>query len=415
MENDMELRLVNSLTKKSIYEKCSPLIDDGIFADDLEDIIQGIKELQEKYNTDLDMEIVEHHITNKKVYSTAKKKLLKDILCRVSTKEIVCVEMAKDFIYKLFKKKQGLSAMNELAQCMENSSDYDSVVSILSDLSIGEKNEDELVPASLEGLSKFYNDSRNIPLNIGSLQREIRGLARGNLAIVFGRPEIGKSSFVAHQVATFIKSGLHVEYYANEEPGLKIILNIRRAVTGETDEKIMEAINAKEDHPKWIKAQEFLKVREIGVIDIDTIIARTKRDKPDIVVLDQVDKISINRKKFNATHEKLKELYVRTRELAKTGDCLVINVSQASVDADGVDKLHYSMLDGSKTGKAGEADIIIGIGKADFMKETGIDIRKQIRYINISKNKITGWHGDSPVIFNARTNQWKDEVDTGVR
>ena len=67
MENDMELRLVNSLTKKSIYEKCSPLIDDGIFADDLEDIIQGIKELQEKYNTDLDMEIVEHHITNKKV------------------------------------------------------------------------------------------------------------------------------------------------------------------------------------------------------------------------------------------------------------------------------------------------------------------------------------------------------------
>ena len=42
------------------------------------------------------------------------------------------------------------------------------------------------------------------------------------------------------------------------------------------------------------------------------------------------------------------------------------------------------MLDGSKTGKAGEADIIIGIGVAEH---------EEFRTIKFSKNKINGWHG----------------------
>ena len=84
----------------------------------------------------------------------------------------------------------------------------------------------------------------------------------------------------------------------------------------------------------------------------------------------------------------------------------MINVSQASIDADGQNRITYDMLDGSKTGKAGEADIIIGIGKNDFLKDDVSDPRNQIRYVTISKNKINGWHGMLPVTFNSITNQW---------
>jgi hypothetical protein len=46
------------------------------------------------------------------------------------------------------------------------------------------------------------------------------------------------------------------------------------------------------------------------------------------------------------------------------------------------------MLDGSRTGKAGEADVIIGIGKTGTSEE-----ENTTRHICISKNKLNGWHG----------------------
>jgi hypothetical protein len=69
------------------------------------------------------------------------------------------------------------------------------------------------------------------------------------------------------------------------------------------------------------------------------------------------------------------------------------------------------MLDGSKTGKAGEADVIIGIGKRNFLTEQPVDIRQQLRYLGVSKNKISGWHGLLPVSFDPTTNQWKEAED----
>ena len=46
------------------------------------------------------------------------------------------------------------------------------------------------------------------------------------------------------------------------------------------------------------------------------------------------------------------------------------------------------MLDNSKTGKAGEADVIIGLGKTGSS-----EVENNVRHICISKNKINGWHG----------------------
>ena len=45
-------------------------------------------------------------------------------------------------------------------------------------------------------------------------------------------------------------------------------------------------------------------------------------------------------------------------------------------------------MDNSKTGKAGEADIIFGIGKTGSSDTANI-----IRHLCISKNKLNGWHG----------------------
>jgi hypothetical protein len=50
------------------------------------------------------------------------------------------------------------------------------------------------------------------------------------------------------------------------------------------------------------------------------------------------------------------------------------------------------MQEGSKIGKAAEADWILGIGRhsGESADDEGADT---VRFLTISKNKITGWHG----------------------
>ena len=73
--------------------------------------------------------------------------------------------------------------------------------------------------------------------------------------------------------------------------------------------------------------------------------------------------------------------------MAKKHNCAIFGISQASAEADGRTRLTYTMMEGSKIGKAAEADLILGIGKQDLEEDDNM------RFITVSKNKISGWHG----------------------
>ena len=55
------------------------------------------------------------------------------------------------------------------------------------------------------------------------------------------------------------------------------------------------------------------------------------------------------------------------------------------------------MMAGSKTSKAAEADVIIGIGRHSGTNEDGAP--DNARFLTISKNKISGYHGTIPVLL----------------
>ena len=117
--------------------------------------------------------------------------------------------------------------------------------------------------------------------------------------------------------------------------------------------------------------------------DID---AHCEKHKPDIIVIDQLDKINVTGT-FARTDEKLRQIYTSVREIAKRRDCAVIAISQASADAHNRNSISFDMMENSKTGKAAEADIIIGIGRNS-------NTENKIRTLCVSKNKINGYHGE---------------------
>ncbi len=53
-------------------------------------------------------------------------------------------------------------------------------------------------------------------------------------------------------------------------------------------------------------------------------------------------------------------------------------------------------MENSKTGKAAEADIILGIGKEDEVENYLEDC---VRFVTLSKNKLTGDHAEFEVIL----------------
>ena len=85
---------------------------------------------------------------------------------------------------------------------------------------------------------------------------------------------------------------------------------------------------------------------------------------------------------------------------------MVVGYSQLSADAEGRTNLNLAMLEGSKTGKAAEADIMILIGRYGLIE--GAQENDPRRVLNVAKNKISGWHGQIHCVIDGRIGRYDD-------
>ncbi len=63
--------------------------------------------------------------------------------------------------------------------------------------------------------------SKGFPFEFDLIKERVDGLDRGNLGILFARPEVGKTTFCCFLAASYIRQGFKVTYWANEEPAEK--------------------------------------------------------------------------------------------------------------------------------------------------------------------------------------------------
>ena len=78
------------------------------------------------------------------------------------------------------------------------------------------------------------------------------------------------------------------------------------------------------------------------------------------------------------------------RELAKKHQCALLTVSQASNEARGRTRLSGFDMEGSRIGKMAENDLVVGVGRHENSEDDEPD---NTRYLTVSKNKLSGWHG----------------------
>ena len=135
-----------------------------------------------------------------------------------------------------------------------------------------------------------------------------------------------------------------------------------------------------------------IKIKDATGRDMSWVESVCKSYKPDVVLLDMGDKFA-RTGGFSRPDEALKANAIYARQIAKQHSCAVFYMSQLSADAEGKVLLNQSMMEGSRTGKAAEADLMILIAKNPPKQEEIGEPEDLQRHINVVKNKLTGWHG----------------------
>ena len=403
----MEKELIKLLLNKKFYTKNKTKLSKEFFTNGTGDLYETIEHAHE--DSDKDLSINEVSSLHMDVYNPAttraKKENFDALVNEIKELELPNETIASNIIRALYKRRIA-NKIAVLATEIYNGKDSD-FSEIKKELEISfddiDKDEYEYVTSDVSSLIDKLKDNTKWKFNLSKLKENVNGVGEGNLAIIFARPESGKTAFWVNLVAGidgFASQGAKVCALINEEPAIRTQMRLINAHTGMTFDEIRADMDVTKE--KWAEIKQNIKILDTVDWSLDEVDEFVQKEKPDILIIDQLDKVNV-KGNFARTDEKLRAVYTGAREIAKRNNCCVIAISQASADGHGKLELTFDMMEGSKTGKAAEADVIIGVGFRDK-----VDTEQNVRGLYISKNKITGWHGQITCMIQPELSRYYD-------
>ena len=392
----MELSLVRSLMDKSFYDdhrgaKCP----DRLFSKDVRKIKQAIDTAMDRYERTVTPDEIEAlFMSNNPTLTTAQKQAYSSLFSQIKKESPMGGDIAQEVLSKLFQQVVGEDVAN-IGFDMVNGS-----ASSLEKLrAVMEQYSDDFTPnlniewddIEIETLLARNDLEARWTFNIPRLTRKVEGVNAGHLIEIGARPNTGKTSFHASLIASpggFAHQGANCIVLCNEEGYHRVGARYLTAATGMTMREIKD--NPSKARDLYAPVKERIKIKDATGRDMAWVESVAKSYKPDVLLLDMGDKFA-KTGGFARTDEALKANAIHARMIAKEYECAVFYMSQLSADAEGKIVLNQSMMEGSRTGKAAEADLMVMIAKNPPVE--GQDEEDTQRHLNIVKNKLTGWHG----------------------
>ena len=243
---------------------------------------------------------------------------------------------------------------------------------------------------SIESLLEKNGKETQWKFNIPSLQRRVEGISGGHLIMCGARPNVGKTSFHASLIAAeggFASQGAKCIIMCNEEASHRVGARYLTAASNMTLNEVKE--NPALAGSRYYKIRDNIHLKECTGRDLSWVESIVKAERPDILVLDMGDKFASRSSDKSDVY--LKDAAIYARNIAKEYGCAIFWMSQLSAEAEGKVAVNMSMMEGSKTGKAAEADLMLLLSKNSVVE--GAEDEDSQRHINIAKNKLSGWHG----------------------
>ena len=391
----MELSLIRSLMDKEFYEdhrgaRCP----DRLFSKDVRKIKQAIDTAMDRYERTVTPDEIEAlFMSNNPTLTTAQKQAYSALFHKIKAEQPMGSDVAQEVLSKLFQQVVGedianlgfdyvngdKSSLEPLRQLLEQYGD-----DFTPDLNI------EWDDIDMDTLLLRNDLEARWTFNIPSLTRKVEGVNAGHLIEIGARPNTGKTSFHASLIASpggFAQQGANCIVLCNEEGYHRVGARYLTAATGMTMQEIKK--NPAKARELYEPVKNRIKIKDATGRDMNWVESVCKSYKPDIVLLDMGDKFA--KGGFARQDESLKANAVHARQIAKQYECAVFYMSQLSADAEGKVLLNQSMMEGSRTGKAAEADLMVLIAKNPVVD--GQEEEDTQRHLNVVKNKLSGWHG----------------------
>lgn len=248
------------------------------------------------------------------------------------------------------------------------------------------KIESLFVPDDIEQMMDAVN-GKGLSWRLPELNESLGDLRKGDFVIVGARPEVGKTTFLASETTHFgqqLDASKDILWINNEEQGYKVKFRLMQAALGWTKERMMWDFQETVRQYKEVMNGTDIKIVDEKIFSIYNIDMLLKKYDFGLIIFDQLRKVR-GYERESGKNEVLRQelLFGKAREWASLY-APVIDVHQASGEAEGKDYLTMDMLHNSKVGIQGEADAVIMIGKKH---DPGFEYT---RFINICKNKLAG-------------------------
>ena len=392
----MELGLLRSLMDKQFYDdhrgaKCPT----RIFSKDAQKIKVIIDQCMTKYDRTITPDEVQAlFLSSNPSMTTAQKSAYSAMFDKIKREQPMGSDIAQEVLSKLFQQIIG-----------------EEIANLGFDYVNGSKNSLEPVRMLLEQYGDDFTPNLNVKwddididtllakndlearwaFNIPTLVRKLEGINEGHLIEVGARPNTGKTSFHASLIASpegFARQGAKCIVLCNEEGTHRVGARYLTASTGMTMQEIKQ--NPTQARDRYEPIRKNIRLRDATGRDMSWVESVCKAYKPDIVVLDMGDKFAVT-SGFARQDEALKANAIHARSIAKQYGCGIFYMSQLSAEAEGKVLLNQSMMEGARTGKAAEADLMILIAKNPVVD--GQEEEDTQRHLNVVKNKLSGWHG----------------------
>lgn len=230
-------------------------------------------------------------------------------------------------------------------------------------------------------------NNEGINWRLKCLRESMRPLRGGDFGIIAGRPDKGKTTFLASEVtymANQLEDTRNILWLNNEGLSGRIVKRLYQAALGVT---ITEAVELNQQHKlkdmykAAIGRLDRIRVFDIHGMHIGQVEAIIEQNNPGVILYDMIDNI----RGFNhaaRTDQALEQMYQWARERSVKYDAVGLATSQISADGDGLQFPLDHMLKDSKTGKQGACDFILMIGAVHD------DNLKYCRYLSLPKNKL---------------------------
>jgi len=278
----------------------------------------------------------------------------------------------------------------------------------------------KFIDTPIKDLLKEDTNAEGIRWRLNCLNSSMRPLRGGDFGIIAGRPDQGKTSFIASEIsfmAPQLPADRNVLWLNNEGPGKRIIPRVWQAALNYTISEMVAMSQADKLEEQFLKIMgRFDKVRVVDIHGLTNahVEILIEQNNPGIIVYDMIDKIH-GFGNAARTDLGLELMYDWARERAVKYDSIGLATSQISADGKGLKFPTMDMLKDSKTGKQGACDFQLMIGSVDD------PMMRMARFIGLPKNKLRLPDGpsspDVEVIFDAIRSRYKDiaiDPQTGV-